>query len=177
MRVALAVLVCVLVLASCGGEETESAVAWKKTGDDAFVKRGWHEAYEAYRKAYALEDPVEARRAHRAFLAFRIGYCLRLAAVEYAASDDASERRADFMYGDALLWLAEALALNESEYWVWQQRGLIFDRGGPSGDRVLAREAYETFLRIHDEHTAPPIPPAEELADVRAVRERLRALR
>ncbi len=165
-----------LLLASCGGEPAPTFEDLREVADAAYARGDWHEAYEAYHDAYALEDPVEERRAHRAFLAFRVARCLVRSTIEHADSPDVSSRRIEFMCDDALLWLAETAALDENEYWVWFERGLIFDRVGPCRDLRLAREAYETFLRIHDERTDPPVPPAEEMSGVKTARDRLKEL-
>ena len=122
-----------LVLAACGraGDEDAEPGAAKRAADAAAAEGRWLDAAQAYGRAFALEDPVDARARPRAWLALRRAWALQRA------------ERPD----DALAWLRWSERLDPSLYPIYLERAMIHDGHVPHlAAPALAREGYERFL-------------------------------
>lgn len=151
MRMASAALGLLVLLSACGPvapaepPPRELAEAAGKAARDG----RWDDAAVLFGRAFALEDPVPARRPARAFLALRRAWAL------------ARQGMAE----DALLWLRWAERLDEENHVIHFERALLYDGSHPATrDPTRARASYERFLEGHRAAGEPP-PEADMAAE------------
>jgi hypothetical protein len=163
------VILVALSLVGCGETTERDAAGWKAEADRLFAQGAFVEAASAYRSSFRVEDPVPARSAARALLAFR-----RARALWKAVEAEPASAWNEDLAQDALLWLEQAGRLAPDMRQVWYERGRWRESPHASvRDHGRAREAYARYLALLE--AAAPVPEAER-PRARHARERLETL-
>lgn len=133
MRAAVALLFAsALALSGCGsqqrGTDAQESRGEEARAEELFARGGHAHAADAFARAFALSDPLEAPAPQRSRLAFRAGRALAAEALS-AQADPARQRRAERFAWASLLWLDEAEALDASLLAAIEPRAQLIESG------------------------------------------------